>query len=477
MKKLIVLLLCFACTLSCRKSLTFLPTNLFFNDCSLVQLKDSLSLSIFDSLDYENIVLTKLNQKNITTIFLRIPFKEKPIESSFILLRMNEYARIMEGRIVCVDYNTTSQMPYTGSTGVNETQPYIPSQFNGHIKIQYLNGMECLSSQVTNGYIDKIHQPEISAKTDGDIVVTPPKPNTYKVLPEIVITASNGGGGGSSSYATWYSLGSMLYGSSTSGTGYITNGSGISGYYSSSTGGSTRSNGGGLKERVTKDNYVREGKTILIDFELLPDDIIDVNSYLKCFGLLSDNGANCSIELFSDIPVDENPMAGFNTTTLSPGHSFIQLCKEVSGQKITQNIGFYPSSQLKTLLTTAPQDGVFADNGGHEFNASIKMSITTEQLKNIIDNIKKIARSPKYDIDDYNCTDFAIQIFNSVRGSNSLEIPRLDIPESMNPFGSNTPQGVYLKLKEMKSKNSPEASNITLPGVKGYAGNSHGACN
>lgn len=481
MKKQILFLLNVLCMVSCRKLMDSPFQSVRFIENIKIQLDDSLNTSIKDSLDYSGVILTRYN--NESSSFLRIPLKEISMERRFVLLRLGANGKVLEGRLVVIDRDMPSiqQSADVNATVTDElsAKDKLGSQFNGHIEIQYLNGRKCLVSSIAFGYIEQLHRyDEISLKSMEDIDVWPIRPIAYKVLPEIVITASSVGGGGYS-YASWYSLGSMFYGSGSSGAGisYVGNGSGISGYYSLSGGSSSRPTDGNSKGYTTKDNYVREDKTILIDFELPPDKVVDINSYLNCFGLLPDAGTSCSIELFTDIPVDEKPMAGFNPKTYSPGHTFIQITKEGNGQRVSQNIGFYPASQAKTLLTTAPQDGVFADNEGHEFNASIKMHITAEQLKVVIDQIKTQASHPKYDIDDYNCTDFALQIFNSVRGMNPLEIPKLDIPETMNPFGSNTPQGVYLKLKEMKSANSNEAANITLPGVKGYVGNSHGSCN
>ena len=40
-----------------------------------------------------------------------------------------------------------------------------------------------------------------------------------------------------------------------------------------------------------------------------------------------------------------------------------------------------------------------------------------------------------------------------------------------------TPQGLYTELLSQKINNSPEAANIVIPGVIGWAGSSHGPCN
>lgn len=478
MPKIIVMMLCVVCFISCRKTRDFSREGKSFLEQIKMELDDSLSEQMNGKVDYNGGILTRLN--NDSMLLLRFPCVGEAIENKFIVLRIEEYGRILEGRIIEIEQITNGKSnKFSRENNDNSKANLSETMFNGKIIIQHLDGREILQSTITNGYIDDWHNDKdlLSSKVQEDIDVTPIKPTVYKLLPEVIITATSGGSWGGYTSSNWYNMGSFFYGSSGAGSSSSYFGSNISAYYSSAKGGAQTSAGGGESKNTTKDNYVREDKSILVDFELMPDNVIDVNSYLKCFELIPDNGANCSIELFTDIPVDGKPNVGFDVQTGSPGHTFLQIVKTGNGQRITQNVGFYPSSQFKTLLTTAPIDGVFSDNQDHEFNASIKMSITLEQLKSVIDQISRVARHPKYDIDDYNCTDFALSVFNSVRGTNILEIPRLDIPETMSPYGSNTPQGLYLKLEEMKTNGSPEANEITIPGVKGYVGKSHGACN
>ena len=56
-------------------------------------------------------------------------------------------------------------------------------------------------------------------------------------------------------------------------------------------------------------------------------------------------------------------------------------------QSIQQNIGFYPNQGWKSIATPAPIPGKFVDNAGHEFNASLKMSLTPEELQSIINEM------------------------------------------------------------------------------------------
>lgn len=227
---------------------------------------------------------------------------------------------------------------------------------------------------------------------------------------------------------------------------------------------------------INKD-YSVISDVLLVDFEpnenLSP---IDINTYLKCLSKIPDGGSTCSIEIFSDIPVDKDPNKLFNWQTQSPGHTFLQLKKTNGNQSVMQNIGFYPLTGWKTILTTAPIDGKFVDNGEHEFNASLKMNLTPEELRKALDEINYLSGFVKYDIDDFNCTDFALEVFNSARISNPLEIPKYDIPGGMAPDGTNTPQGLYNKLKSMQ-QSGIESENITIPGVKGFVADSNGPCN
>jgi len=46
----------------------------------------------------------------------------------------------------------------------------------------------------------------------------------------------------------------------------------------------------------------------------------------------------------------------------------------------------------------------------------------------------------------------------------------------MAPNGTSTPQGLYIKLQEMKQAGGPQAANINIPLV-GWVGQSGGPCN
>jgi hypothetical protein len=176
-----------------------------------------------------------------------------------------------------------------------------------------------------------------------------------------------------------------------------------------------------------------------------------------------------------DIPVDSDPKKLLNWETESPGHTFLQLKKSNGNKTVVQNIGFYPGQGWKTLLTNAPVPGKFVDNAQHEYNASLKMGLSPEDFRSTVDHMLELSKHIKYDIDEYNCTDFALDVFNTRRISNQLVIPRYDIPGGLTANGTNTPQGLYNKLVSMQQAGA-ESPNITIPREKRYAGASNGPC-
>jgi len=103
------------------------------------------------------------------------------------------------------------------------------------------------------------------------------------------------------------------------------------------------------------------------------------------------------------------------------------------------------------------------------------MDLSTDDLKKTLNEIRRLAGSVKYDLDDYNCTNLALDIFNVTR-TDKLEIPLYKIPSGTSS-GTKTPNGLYYRLHEMKASGHSEANNIGAYIYKGWAGGSSGPCN
>jgi uncharacterized membrane protein YgcG len=450
-----------------KRSLIIVPTFLFLFSCNKnidqdsnynsvlknvrSSLSDSLSKNDCEALDFSKSLLSSVD--SVQLHLLRIPFKGKSIQEKFVLLQLNEENKIIKGRLINISQ--------AADNNINTGKP-----FNGNITISWLNGSTLIKSPINNGYIAAFHP---SSQNLRSLVV----PYEGHVVGEVVVV-SYVDNESSISYSFWMNLLSLFAPSS----GTID--SGYGGYYNSldgSSGGGGASYGGGGGSRGSEELQVVpvEDPPIYIDFEPVEKrDAIDIEKYLKCFSNIPDAGSTCSIEILSDIPVDNQPDKFFDWTTGSPGHTFLHLKKANGEQVASQYIGFYPSTEWKTIVYT-PVEGKFADNSNHEFNASLKRDVNPSQLQVAINKIQDLSKTVKYDVDDYNCTDFSLDVFNSVPNVNPLVIPKFSIPLGGFQHTTSTPQGVYIKLKAMKEA-GVEGANINIPTSKVYVDQGTGAC-
>ncbi|MDB5277939.1 MAG: hypothetical protein JWR61_2894 [Ferruginibacter sp.] len=412
-----------------------------------LQLKDSLSPSDFQLLDFSKVVSSAYENENFSIV--RIGFKNNPFAENFILLKLDASQHILSGKQIHIERSTPIQ---------SVKQHAI---FNGHITIRLLDRTAIINSAITNGFIDAYAKSK-SRKNEKETVQEVP------LMPDVVVVSAYPKTGGYTS-DDLYNLQSMVNGSGTYGTGPT----GGSGYYSNSnatTGSTGIFTGSGSGSSSTN--------PVIIDFEPVENNpAIDIIKYIKCFSSIPDAGAVCTVRILADIPVDKDPNVFFDWDNGSPGHTFLQLTKTNGGQSIQQNIGFYPDQGWKTFTTPAPVKGKFADNAGHEFNASLTQTLTPDKFLSTLTRIGYLSKFVMYDIDDYNCTDFALEVFNNSRAGHELTIPMFDLPGGQAPKGTATPQGLYQKLKQMKDGGDVEAKNIVIPGVKGFTGISHGPCN
>lgn len=215
------------------------------------------------------------------------------------------------------------------------------------------------------------------------------------------------------------------------------------------------------------------GPVVTIDRETSENKTpIDLKKFLNCFGTVPDAGANCVITISTDIPMDGHPEQIFDWSQGNPGHAFIELWKMgANGSLISQNIGMYPSVGF-SALSGLDVPSKMVDNAGHEYNARYSLSVNASQFQAAINTANNLG-SQGYNIATFNCTDFALAVFNAAGGN--LTIPGRQIPGFPNgTTGSNTPQGLYQQLDAMKGAGT---QNIDVIGSKGYGGLSHGPCN
>ena len=431
MKKKFTMLLLSVSLLCCKKQSEVTDSSSDLKAEVYALLKDSMSVSDFNHLHWSAATVTSVQDDDVS--LLRIPISLQPNCSEFVLILLRAERVVSNSRIIKLIMNSNGDKLSPG--------------FNGKIEISTLRRTPLMKSRVINGYFE------------NDVRVLSPAMNSREeslASPPNVINTFEPYKANTSVWMDWFSL---------TGTAQVRK---AVSYINVTAEPNSGAGGGGL-------NYE---EPLVIDFEPPAESLkpIEIEKFLKCFNDLPDAGAICSIEILADIPVDTNPNLLFDWTIGSPGHVFLQIKKTSGNKTVTQNIGFYPVTGWKTMITPAPVNGMFVDNGKHEFNAGCKQDISPDDFKKTLDHISYLARFIKYDIDEYNCTDFALSVYNIIRISDPLEIPKYDLPGAFTPFGSSTPQGLFNKLKSMKQSGT-DASNINIPGVKGWVSESNGPCN
>jgi hypothetical protein len=433
MKRRLVIVLFFAAALavsSCKKTtVTNAQQAITYQDyVAVVQaaLKDSLSSNDYSNLDFGRAILSGVDSLNIH--FLRVPLAGQSIANNFLLVKTDAEGHVLKGRFIAITRDSAVKASFKGSITyrpLQGSQSQRFSIFNGHV--QKSSGLSAVS-------VDKAEEEPIMEGGD---------------LPEVIVVGYTDDGG--ISYADWYCLMSMIDDGG---------GGGTSGYYSPSGGG-----GGGDGTAAT----------VQVDFDS-PENkpAIDIKKYLDCFGNISNTNANCTITIATDIPVDGDPTKFFNWSEGSPGHTYIELFKsDGQGAMVEQNIGFYPSTGWKSV-GGGNVSSKLADDANHEYNAKYTITVTPAQFQDALDRMQALS-SFDYNIGTFNCTDFALQVFNAAGGN--LSIPLFQIPGFPTASGSNTPEGVYDQLNTMAAAGTAQSPGVTMGGTKSYGDNSHGPCN
>lgn len=379
--------------------------------------------------------------------YLRVAIKNKSLATDFIVLQTDSLGNIHDGKLVHLE------------KAVTEKTAGAEMDFNGFISIYSVDGR---SSRfvIRNGYFDR------GVRTAREESFPVPKVDE---LPEVIVVGYITRAGGGISIGNYMQLQSLF---NSYGTGY-NDGTGPNAV----TGGSTVYSylgGGGWQP-------VQNQATAVPDMIVSPETSylrppIDINAWTKCFSDLPDAGAVFSLTLFGDLPVDTDPTKGINLWDGNTGHCFMQLTKTTGDQTVTQVIGFTAESPMSAITNTdAFVPGKLVDNAGHKYDCSITMNLRADGFLNVINKMKSLSGRMQYSVVNYDCLDYALDVFNSVRPGNPV---RIDKTYSVSDPFSNIANGpkLYTLLEDMFMSGSPEAANITIGGPR-YVGESHGPCN
>jgi hypothetical protein len=214
---------------------------------------------------------------------------------------------------------------------------------------------------------------------------------------------------------------------------------------------------------------------------------LDLKKAFNCFNLVPSVGAQYSIKLCADVPKNDKPMQLPPETGSETGHSFIVVTKTNGAKHVTQVFGFYAQKHPGYFMPWREMPSTIYSNQLREINASIEMGLTEKQFESLREKALELANK-KYAAASYNCTNYGLDLFNSVRMKPIIiESCTVYLSNNNNMYGTSeisrmtidkTPQMLFKKLKEMKDSNNSESSNIVIDQTKNTkAPLSHGECN
>jgi hypothetical protein len=225
------------------------------------------------------------------------------------------------------------------------------------------------------------------------------------------------------------------------------------------------------------------GTAFTIDAELNNEPNTSISQMFNCFGNVSSTGATYTVMLCADVPINGSPTSSANVFGSSAGHTFLTVTKQNGSSKVTRSFGFYPGSNVSTPVSVP---SIMKDDYGHEYNASITMTINATQFVQLQQKATAYS-SNQYNVCTYNCTSYALGIFNSLR-TNPVAVSPITVylPIAMPPQYptagaiqiNNSPQMLFAALRNMKNGAGSESGNIKIDqSGNAHAPLDHGGCN
>jgi hypothetical protein len=165
-----------------------------------------------------------------------------------------------------------------------------------------------------------------------------------------------------------------------------------------------------------------------------------------------------SITIAADVPDDDHPYKVY--VRQEPGHVFVILEQKdtINGNTIAQVWGFYPVRPVSSIFFKNVRCEL-NDNGKRKYDASITRRLTETEFGFIRAKAVELTQK-KYNINRYNCYDYAIELFNSIPGIEKLPVTHIKFPFIFGRGGS--PCGLYRDLQKLKANNSGLASAIRI---------------
>lgn len=142
--------------------------------------------------------------------------------------------------------------------------------------------------------------------------------------------------------------------------------------------------------------------------------LYDLPQRLNCFNTTTNQnvGEYHGVGLYVDQPVANNTKpyddrsGPVQKLQAGGGHTWLCLIQQIGGQTTILSLGLYPVSSASPLTPHDP--GAFSHDENRAFDVSVTWSLAPEQFNLLVDHLRSYSTPPDYDLNDNNCTTFAV---------------------------------------------------------------------
>jgi len=181
---------------------------------------------------------------------------------------------------------------------------------------------------------------------------------------------------------------------------------------------------------------------------------MDIGEELRVFNDGIKTGARYLVSLCADVPNNKKPLQVAHRQEC--GHVFLILQKIHDCDTLSEVFGFYPKSGMSVLFFKRNKSRI-KDNSRRDYDVQLTKELTAEGFDTLLSR-SVLQASHVYHINKFNCYDYAVDVFDSIAGQDSIPRSRIRYPLFLGKGGS--PCCIYKDLKKLKESNSVWAPNI-----------------
>lgn len=185
----------------------------------------------------------------------------------------------------------------------------------------------------------------------------------------------------------------------------------------------------------------------------------------KCFDDRHEH-SQYSIMVCGDVPDNSRPKKVY--AKKQPGHVFLILVMHDTVcryEAVNMVFGFYPRRPASSVFFKNVRCEI-VDNSNRAYDVRIQKALSPSEFELVLENAIVFAQK-KYNLNQYNCYNYALDVFNALPGIEKLPVNKVRFPFIAGKGGS--PCCLYRDLEKLKQEPSVWSSSISFGAFKAPA--------